>query len=314
MSVISAINLRYVRAMLDAMDRDLVPLDSADSIDGPGAYLRHVISGSIDRRYIVYVPSSWRGGAMPVIINMHGGGGRAQTARLQSLMDRYAESHGFLAVYPDGIGGTIYSHRLLHFYPGLEYTDFFGKDSIDDVRFARDLLDDMASIFGIASVYATGLSNGSMMAYRLACDMSDTLSGVACIAATMLRSNEPQGRIPVLHIHGTNDLNAPYAGGHGLFATVPIDHVGAEENILKWANHDGCSLTPSVVERNNATISTYTADDWPGAVRLIKVAGLGHGWPGGTPMLSGLIEGDIHGSISACEEMLSFFNEYCGMG
>ena len=310
MSVIGALNIRYIKATLDAMDRALVDLpDTSDAVI-PGTYLRTITSNKIKRKYIVTIPGNHNG---TVIINMHGGGGRAQTARLQSLMDQYTGPNRFVAVYPDGIGKVVYSHRLLQYYPGQEYTDFFHKVAIDDVQFVRDIVDDLGNFFDVSRVYATGLSNGSMMAYRLACDMSDILSGVACLSATMLRSNEPKGRIPVLHIHGMKDLNAPYNGGHGLFAIVPIDHVSAQENILKWANHDGCSLDPEVVEYGNYTIYTYTAEGWGGAVKLIKVDDLGHGWPGGTQMLSSLIEGNIYNNINACEEMLSFFKKHCGM-
>ncbi len=56
---------------------------------------------------------------------------------------------------------------------------------MDDVGFFIELLDDLARRTSVdrARVYATGLSNGAMMAYRLAAEASDRITDASCIRA-----------------------------------------------------------------------------------------------------------------------------------
>ncbi len=58
------------------------------------------------------------------------------------------------------------------------------KQGIDDVGYARVMLDDLARQFNIDKkrVYATGISNGAMMCYRLACELSDRIAAIAPVA------------------------------------------------------------------------------------------------------------------------------------
>ncbi len=65
-------------------------------------------------------------------------------------------------------------------------------------------------------VYLIGHSNGGSMAYRMACQFSDQVAGIASLAGTTFmdptqcRPSEP---VNILHIHGTAETIDPYAGG-----------------------------------------------------------------------------------------------------
>jgi len=170
------------------------------------------------------------------------------------------------------------------------------------------MVEDIRQFFAVSKVFVTGLSNGSMMAYRLACDIPGQLAGVACLSGTMLRDeNTPSGPVPIIHIHGTADKNAPYDGGYGQLAWVPINHRSVQENTAIWVNNNGCEADPEIETRDNSIIATYKAVGTSADYRLIKVFGLGHGWSGGTHMLSAYIEGDIGHNIDACTEIFDFF-------
>ena len=59
------------------------------------------------------------------------------------------------------------------------------KQDIDDVAYFDALLDDLATRidYDPRRVYATGLSNGAMMSFRLACQLSERITAVAPVAA-----------------------------------------------------------------------------------------------------------------------------------
>src|SRR5256885_2348660 len=65
-------------------------------------------------------------------------------------------------------------------------------------------------------VYATGMSNGAIMAYRAASELSERIAAVAPVAGPMGTATcAPRRPVPVMHFHGTADRFAPFQGGKG---------------------------------------------------------------------------------------------------
>jgi len=56
-----------------------------------------------------------------------------------------------------------------------------GQGKPDDVAFIGIVLDDLATVVNVdpKRVYATGMSNGGMMCYRLAAELSDRIAAIA---------------------------------------------------------------------------------------------------------------------------------------
>ena len=91
-------------------------------------------------------------------------------------------------------------------------------NKVDDVGFVRALIDKLAEKFPIdrRRIYATGMSNGGMMAHRLAAEARDIVAAVAPVAGGMVLPVIKTARaVPVLHIHSVDDPRALYTGGLG---------------------------------------------------------------------------------------------------
>ena len=91
-------------------------------------------------------------------------------------------------------------------------------NDVDDVKFTRALLDDLPKVVTADSkrVYATGISNGGILCYRLASELSDRVAAIAPVSGTMgMASCHPQRPVSVMHFHGTDDRFVPFNGGKG---------------------------------------------------------------------------------------------------
>jgi polyhydroxybutyrate depolymerase len=203
-------------------------------------------------------------------------------------MDGLADRAGFVVVYPDGTGRF---RRFLTWNAGTCCGNAM-IERVDDVGFVLAVLDDCARRTPIdrRRVYATGMSNGAMMAHRLAAAAPERFAAIAPVAGGMVYQRLGPGlAVPVLQIHSVDDPIALYHGGIG--STFPetrsrVLHPGVEEMVQRWADRDGCPAAPRVVEtRRAANGQSATHLVWSpcrdGAeVGLWRLTGAGHVWPG----------------------------------
>src|SRR5690606_9365848 len=100
------------------------------------------------------------------------------------------------------------------------------RRQVDDVGFLDALLDDALSRWPLdpSRVYATGISNGGMMSYRLAADLNDRIAAIAPVAGSLVHDppSLPRG-VPTIHFHGTHDEFVPYHGGRGARSLRRVD-------------------------------------------------------------------------------------------
>ena len=289
----------------------------------PGDHAFSLQHQGLARSYLLRVPpAAVANRPLPVVINFHGGGGNAQTQKWYSRMDVTADRMGFIVVYPNGSGGV---GERFHTWNAGNCCGWAALYGIDDVGFALAVLDDLARRTPVeqARVYATGLSNGSMMAYRLAAEASERIAAVAGVAGAMtLATFAPRLPMPVLHIHSVDDERARYDGGLGPalpFTNTRVLHASVTDMLTKWLAHNRCpgerTAAPSVAGSGPDTGHSATRFTWApcragSEVVLLRLAGAGHVWPGGQRDFLPALLGKSTGVIDANDEMWAFFARF----
>jgi polyhydroxybutyrate depolymerase len=283
---------------------------------GPGDYNRTITSGGMERFYRVHVPASYvPSRPTPVVLNFHGGGGNPQSQKTISRMDQASEQYGFIVVYPQGTGAKW---RLINPHG---YTWNAGsccgwamQHGIDDVGYTRDLLNDLERQVNVDSnrVFATGISNGAMMCFRLACELSHRIAAIAPISGTMgVTSCAASRPVPVICFHGTADKFEPFAGGRGPRLLGGVYFQSVDQTIAFWRQHDGITGAPREVRRGDATGYYYGPGTDGSEVALWVIKGGGHTWPGGQfGVLGERFLGKMTQDISANDLMWEFFQKH----
>ncbi len=274
--------------------------------------------GGRRRSYLVHVPRAGAERARPLVLAFHGGGGEADGFKDYAGLDAVADREGFIVAYPNGAG--VLPRRLLTWNAG-ECCGFSMNQRVDDVGFAIAVVDDLAKRTSIDQnrVYATGHSNGAMMAYRLGAERADRVAAIVPVAGAVSQERfAPSRRVAVLAIHSVDDPRALYEGGIGPpFPGTDIrsSHRPAMEGLEKWRRHNGCSATTRVAEkragRSGTTPQAATLLEWEGCpagaqVSHWKLTGVGHGWPGTPPRGRDAIIGTPTTLVNAAEEVWRF--------
>jgi polyhydroxybutyrate depolymerase len=250
------------------------PGSAAPAAFTPGSSVHTIAFGGVDRVYRLYIPAGVPPAA-PLVVMLHGGFGSAAQAERAYGWNQLADSAKFVVAYPDGLGRAWNSGAA-----GPATSDgggCCGRSSRDDVGFITAAVRDIAGNVGIdpARIYATGISNGGMMAYKLACD-SAVFAAIGPDSATQLDTCPSPSPTSVLHIHGAADRMIRYDGEPGIgFANIdgpPVSDVNAF-----WRTVDQCAPPAMTVDGGLTT----SVADCPGgrSVELITVAGGGHEWP-----------------------------------
>ncbi|MCF1709805.1 hypothetical protein L0V05_13380 [Tabrizicola sp. J26] len=233
------------------------------------------------RWYRIDLPTKPEGAS--VILALHGGGGNPNQFARNSGLSPPATERGYAVIYPAGSGRT----RLLTWNAGYccAYAQVTG---VDDMGFLDAVLADAAERFGVDDdrVFATGMSNGSMMAERYAAGRPAKVRAVAGVAGTMDPSFRVEAPVALLHIHGTADRMVPFTGGKGekSFAQVPFAAVSDTAAAFASAWHGPLVQTQGkAVGTDGTSIVTreWRLPDGRVAVKVMVLEGFDHAWPGG---------------------------------
>lgn len=284
---------------------------------------RLLIHNSTNRSYRVFVPDSVRGhGApAPLVMVMHAGGAPVPDIMDITHMNDIALREGFVAAYPVATG-YLWNDGLFN---------VLATNVATDVAFLRSVVDDIdRNVIKLdrRRLYAVGLSNGGMMSMRLACEAADLFAGVAAVAAampiTLALKCRPSGQISVMVINGTDDPFVPYRGGElRIFGLAPMGRVLSTEATMEfWASHNLCAFAAvltALPDRDLDDGSRAYQKDYPGCrgarVRLVRVEGGGHRWPGGFPAqrsgfldrIDSILLGRANRDIDAAHAIWMFF-------
>lgn len=251
-----------------------------------------IIHDSLTRTYRLHLPVNYTPDSLfPLVINMHGLGSNAMEQEIYTSFNNVSDTGRFIVVYPNGID---------------EAWNVTSGNGIDDVGFISALIDTLALLYTIDlnRVYATGMSMGGFMSYRLACQLSDRIAAIASVAGLQAFNPCTPGRpVPVVQFHGTADQVVPY--------------IGVSTTINNWVNNNGCPSAPVITElqdidpndNSTVTVSYYGLCDDSSEVILYTIVGGEHTWPGAVINI-----GITNQDIKASNEIWGFFRKYTLQG
>jgi polyhydroxybutyrate depolymerase len=250
---------------------------------------RTIQIGGLDRTYVLHAPSSARKpDTAPLVVVLHGGGGNADAIARQTRFSVEASKHGFAVAYPNGTGRVrLLSGKGAYTWNAGRCCGSAMDNRIDDVAFIRAMVEEIARELPIdrRRIYAVGISNGAMMAYRLACEASDIFAAIGAVAGPLVTERcAPSNPVSVIHIHGTEDAYVPELGGVGR-KWRGLSYPSVHDTISFWVAGDGCKGTP----RRSQPVPGVQLLEYDGcsggtAVAYHSVEGGGHAWPGGDRM------------------------------
>jgi polyhydroxybutyrate depolymerase len=234
---------------------------------------------------------------MPVVLALHAFATNALLMELTCGLNDTADQEGFLVVYPSGTGRGA----MLHWNDGG-----IPLGRVDDVGFIARMLDDVEAVARVDSrrVYATGYSNGAMMCYRLASELSERIAAIAPVAGTMADSRIGATRpVSVIHLHGTLDRLAPFDGFSDPLRAARFKSI--DETVRAWAEANACPDNPKAAVLPDAAAdgtrvrrTVFGPGKGGSEVVLYAIEGGGHTWPGRKPVadLLGRSTRDITGN------------------
>ncbi|HEX7102152.1 MAG TPA: PHB depolymerase family esterase [Nitrolancea sp.] len=237
-----------------------------------GASTHTIEVNGLQRSYIIYRPSGLSGPA-PLVVMLHGGFGSADKAESAYGWDAEADHEHFLVAYPNSIG--------VAWNTGGGCCGQAASRNVDDVGFIRVMIEQISRDTSVdqSRIYATGISNGGILAYTLACQTT-IFAAIGPDSATQLGSCDQLAPISIIHIHGTADTTIPYNGGEG-DGTAHINGPAIPALNAAWRAIVQCAQ-PAITTEGAVTTSIASCAGGR-TVELISIAGAGHQWPGASP-------------------------------
>lgn len=280
--------------------RALVFLLAAMSLLGGYARSAHadeIAHGDRARGFILDVPQGLQTPA-PTVFVLHGGGGTAERIRRATLLHETGAREGFVTVYPQGLANQWNDARSSPVVVSKQ-----GGTGADDVGFLRALVAHLvaAGVTDPGQVHVTGLSNGGMMTFRLACEAADVFAAFVPVIANLPEPAEhdcrPSRPVPMMVMNGTVDRLILWDGGPvaGMFPGDRGRTLSTARTMAVFAALNGCADDSRTRIGNPGTdpvvmliIHSYSGCTDDADLRLYAFVGMGHRWPGGNPLPAAL--------------------------
>ncbi|TYQ21118.1 UNVERIFIED_ORG: polyhydroxybutyrate depolymerase [Zoogloea ramigera] len=265
------------------------------------AQVKSLVHKDEKRRYLVYTPPSYDRQpqkSYPVVFNFHGSGMTMAEQMLYTQMNRAADRHQFIVVYPAGV------KQDWNVGFGMSYLD-----GPDDIGYTQALLAKLKQDYRVDDrrVYATGLSRGGFFALRIAAELPQLFAAVASVGAPMpepvIAHHTGKGKIGVLQLHGTADQVVAYAG-------KPAGYLSAEATYTYWLERNGIAAGTATPVEIGADVSWQEQSNGHQRVALATIRDGGHTWPGADPFNIGLPIGKTTTTVDANETIWQFFTHH----
>jgi polyhydroxybutyrate depolymerase len=274
---------------------------------GPGDHKRTITVDDTKRIHRIHVPPKYDPKQpAAVVLALHGAVMDGELMEGFSGLSKTADKHNFIVVYPNA--------QLFTWNAGLDTKN----NKADDVKYLGKVLDDVESVLKVNKkrIYTVGLSNGGMMTYRVAAEMSDRIAAVGAVAGTMpVGKYEPKRPISVVHFHGTKDDLVPFDGPDKKKDVLGIlKFRSVDDTVMTCVKANGCTELPRETlirmkaDKIRVIRKEYDKGKDGSEVILYVVENGGHTWPGSP--LSPVFLGLSTNNINANEIMWEFFQKH----
>ncbi|MCB9488650.1 MAG: hypothetical protein H6684_07965 [Deltaproteobacteria bacterium] len=228
--------------------------DGCDGGDGAaGSFDLTITSGGVERRYLLDVPDSYDGSAMPLVLNLHGAGGSPDGHRTTTGFSELGADEGFINVYPAALENDS----------GRTRWDTSDCNSADH-HFIADTLNEVFAAYcvDLSAVFVSGFSNGASFTNELVA--GSTLFRAGAPVGGTVNFGENCGvtdAVSAIVIHGDADETTPPENG---VETAEL-FAAASECGDPATNADGCEEYADCVDGER--------------VVFCSVPGMQHEWP-----------------------------------
>jgi poly(hydroxyalkanoate) depolymerase family esterase len=288
---------------------------------------RSYTSEAGSRAYKLYVPRSYQGQALPLVVMLHGCTQSPDDFATSTTMNEFAEKHSFLVLYP---AQTFKANlaKCWNWFKESEQQRDQGEPAI-----IAGMTREIIKTYKVDSrrVYVAGISAGGAMAMVLGATYPDlyAAAGIQSGVPYGVAHNIPTGLAAIKGIGlASADKLSSAPGGQAKLRSVPtivfhgdqdsLVHPGNGDQIIaQWlevgAQQNSAAPKPQVkVEQGQVpgghayTRSIYHDEDGVTLMEQWLVHGAGHAWSGGNPNVAWT---DAKGP-NASQEMLRFFYEH----
>lgn len=279
--------------------------------------LRHSFQhNGASRTYQLYLPFNYdKSIALPLLVALHGKNGNGQRMAELTAFNLRAQQNGFISVYPDAKNGVW---NYLHGIPGATETS-------NDADFLAKMIERISELYAIDDrrIYVTGISNGGLMAQRLACEKNRVFAAFASVAANAYGAMPDychgNNTTSIIYLHGTADRLLPWQEltiSNQIGNTQRIT-LSMKETLQFWSKRNQCGQNVSATgikptgSSARTKVKIYTAEDCRehSEVTLFAIIGGGHNWPGVDNFIPESIAGQVNMDIHASDVIWQFFTD-----
>jgi polyhydroxybutyrate depolymerase len=213
----------------------------------------------------------------PLVVLLHGYGGTGFIQDAYLGISARVDEDGFILVIPEG---TTNAQGKQYWNATDACCDFYFS-GVDDVTYLKGLINEAKEKLSIDSkrVYLMGHSNGGFMSYRMACEASEMITGIASLAGSDYLSDTtcPNSEaVSILQIHGTEDGTISYDGSEY--------YPSAPDVVERWRTRNNCGAFKEKnaigIERNlsgnETAVQSISECDKQTSVELWTIQGGSH--------------------------------------
>jgi polyhydroxybutyrate depolymerase len=231
------------------------------------------IDGMQPRSFFLNVPASYTPGTpTPLLLAFHSRTTTGREIMTSSQILSWAAAMNIIVV---AVNGAVHEGSS-SWNAGRCCTDATTNEE-NDVLLASTIIDYLNSQATIDSsrVWAMGHSNGGMMAYRLACDLSEKITAIAVVTGAFVDDTcNPAKQVSLIHLHGDLDPTVPYNGG-GKLDTPDIYH-----SVLDYTKANTCNGTTEASITDDEQRYLWNCSDGV-QVELVNYMAQSHAWVDG---------------------------------